>query len=100
LSSPAVEVALAELSGEPVGTAYTVRSEGWAGPALYLAGVTVLPEARRWGIAGAIISWLLTRGTAAGPRVPHLHPDSDEAARVYAGSGFVEVDGFDVYVDL
>jgi hypothetical protein len=34
------------------------------------------------------------------PRVPHLHPDSDEAARVYAGSGFVEVDGFDVYVDL
>jgi GNAT superfamily N-acetyltransferase len=99
-SSPAVEVALAEISGEPVGTAYTVRSEGWAGPALYLAGVTVLPEARQRGIAGAISSWLLTRGTAAGAHVAHLHPDSDQAARVYARLGFVEVDGFDVYVDL
>ena len=100
LSSPAVEVALAELSGQPVGTAYTVHSDGWAGPALYLAGVTVLPEARRRGIAGAVSSWLLTRGTAAGARVAHLHPDSDQAARVYARLGFVEVDGFDVYVDL
>jgi GNAT superfamily N-acetyltransferase len=100
LSSPAVEVALAELSGEPVGTAYTVRSEGWAGPALYLAGVCVLPEARRRGIAGAVSSWLLARGAAAGARVAHLHPDSDHAARVYARLGFVEVDGFDVYVDL
>jgi GNAT superfamily N-acetyltransferase len=99
LSSPAIEVALAELSGEPVGTAYTVRSDGWAGPALYLAGVTVLPEARQRGIAGAISAWLLTRGTAAGARVAHLHPDSDQAARVYARLGFDEVDGFNVYVD-
>ena len=45
LSSPAVEVALAELSGEPVGTAYTVRSDGWAGPALYLAGAARGPAA-------------------------------------------------------
>ena len=77
-----------------------MRSDGSAGPALYLAGVTVLLEARRPGIAGAISSWLLTRGAAAGARVAHLHPDSDEAARVYARLGFVEVDGFDVYVDL
>jgi GNAT superfamily N-acetyltransferase len=100
LSSPAVEVALAVMSGEPVGTAYTVRSDGWAGPALYLAGVTVLPEARRRGIAGAVSSWLLRRGATAGARLAHLHPDSDQAARVYARLGFVEVDGFDVYVDL
>ena len=79
--------------------AYTVRSDGWAGPALYLAGVTVLPEARQRGIAGAISAWLLTRGTAAGARVAHLHPDSDQAARVYARLGFDEVDGFNVYVD-
>jgi GNAT superfamily N-acetyltransferase len=100
LKSPAVEVALAELSGEPVGTAFTVRSDGWAAPALYLAGVTVLPEARQRGMAGAISSWLLDRGAAAGTRVAHLHSDSDQAARVYARLGFVEVDGFDVYVDL
>ena len=83
-----------------MGTAYTVRSEGWAGPALYLAGVTVLPEARQRGIAGAVSSWLVARGAAAGARVAHLHPDSDQAARVYARLGFVKVDGFDVYVDL
>jgi GNAT superfamily N-acetyltransferase len=100
VSSPAVDVAIAELSGEPVGTAYTVRSDGWASPMLYLAGVTVLPEARRRGIARAVSAWLLTRGAAAGARIAHLHPDSDQAARVYARLGFVEVGGFDIYTDL
>ena len=28
------------------------------------------------------------------------HPDDDRAARVYTRLGFVEVPGFDVYVDL
>ena len=100
LSSAGVVVALAELSGQPVGTAYAVSTDGWAGPALYLAGVTVLPEARRRGIAEAISSWLLETGAAAGARIAHLHPDSDDAARVYARLGFVEVAGFDIYVDL
>ncbi len=100
LGARGVEVALADLDGDPVGTAYAVRSDGRAGPALYLAGVTVLPAARRRGIAGAISAWLLARGAAAEARVAHLHPDSDEAARVYARLGFVEVDGFDIYVGL
>jgi hypothetical protein len=52
------------------------------------------------GIAGAVSSRLLARGAAAGARVAYLHPDSDQAARVYARLGFVEVDGLDVYVDL
>ena len=100
LDAPTVEVALAELDGDPVGTAYAIRSDGWAGPALYLAGVATVPEARRRGIAGAVSHWLLARGAAAGARIAHLHPDSDEAARVYARLGFVEVDGFDIYTDL
>jgi len=95
-----VEVALAELDGDPVGTAYAIRSDGWAGPALYLAGVATVPGARRRGIAGAVSAWLLARGAASGAQIAHLHPDSDEAARVYARLGFVEVDGFDIYADL
>lgn len=100
LDDPAVEVALAELSGDPVGTAYTVRSNGWAGPALYLAGVTVLPAARRHGIASALSAWLLARGAATGANIAHLHPDSNEAARIYERLGFTEVHGLDIYVDL
>lgn len=100
LHSARVEVALAELDGDPVGTAYALRSDGPAGPALYLAGVTVVPDARRRGIAGAISAWLVGRGEAAGARIAHLHPDNDEAARVDARLGFVEVNGLDIYVDL
>ncbi len=99
LNAPAaagVTVALAELAGRPVATAYSLRTDGRAGPALYLAGVAVRPEARRRGIAAQVSSFLLER--AAGARIAHLHPDSDEAARVYARLGFVEVAGLDIYV--
>jgi GNAT superfamily N-acetyltransferase len=97
---PVVVVALAELGGEPVGTAYALRSDGLAGPCLYVAGVSVVPGARRRGIAGAMSSWLLARGFAAGAELAHLHPDSDEAARVYARLGFTELPGLEVYVDV
>jgi GNAT superfamily N-acetyltransferase len=100
LDAEQVDVALAELDGEPVGTAYALRSDGRAGPALYVAGVTVLPAARRRGIASAVTEWLLDRGAAAGAQLAHLHPDSDDAGRLYARLGFVEVDGLDIYVDL
>ena len=100
LQADAVTVALALLEGEPVGTAYTLRSDGRAGPALYLAGVGVLEQARRRGVAVAMSSWLLEQGLAAGAELAHLHPDSDSAAGIYARLGFTEVDGFDIYVDL
>lgn len=95
-----VTVALARLDGEPVGTAYALRSDGLAGPAAYVAGVAVIAHARRRGVAGALSSWLLERAFAAGADLAHLHPDDDDAARVYARLGFREVAGFDVYVDL
>jgi ribosomal protein S18 acetylase RimI-like enzyme len=100
LHSPPVTVALAEHAGEPVATAYALRSDGVAGPALYVAGVAVLPSARRRGIAAAVSAHLLTAGFEAGARLAHLHPDTDEAARVYERLGFVEVAGFDVYIGL
>jgi GNAT superfamily N-acetyltransferase len=95
-----VETALAWLDGEPVGTAYSVFSDGLAGPAIHLAGVAVLPEARRRGVGAAISSWLVARGFERGAELAHLHPDDDRAARVYARVGFTEVPGFDIYIDL
>ncbi|MFS0703944.1 GNAT family N-acetyltransferase [Cellulomonas sp. 179-A 9B4 NHS] len=100
LVSERATVAVAELDGRPVGTASCLRTDGRAGPAAYLAGVAVLPEARRRGVAAAVSGWLLDRAVAAGARVAHLHPDSDLAARVYARLGFTEVDGLDVYVEV
>ena len=100
LHAPAVDVALATLDGQPVGTGYTVRTDGRAGPCLYLAGVAVLPQARRRGVGVALSSWLLERGLAAGAELAHLHADTPDAARVYARLGFADAEGLDVYVDL
>jgi ribosomal protein S18 acetylase RimI-like enzyme len=96
---PAVTVAVAELDGTPVGCGEVTRSDGRAGPAGYVAGIAVLPEARRRGIAAAITSWLVAKTRDDGAEIWHLHPDTDEAARIYQRLGFVEVDGFDVYID-
>jgi ribosomal protein S18 acetylase RimI-like enzyme len=98
--APGVVVALAELDGAPAGAAYTLRTDGLAGPCLYLAGVGVVPAARRRGVAAAMSSWLLAQGFAAGAGLAHLHPDSDAAARIYARLGFTEVPGIRIYVDL
>ena len=100
LDAPAITVALAELAGEPVGTAYALRSDGAAGPAVFLAGVAVAEPARRRGIAAAMSSWLLARAFAGGARLAHLHPDTDDAARVYARLGFADAGALDIYVDL
>ena len=98
--APGAEVALATLGGMPVGTGYTIHTDDRAGPCLYLAGVAVLPEVRRRGVASLLSSWLLARGFAAGARLAHLHADTDDAARVYARLGFADAGSLDVYVDV
>jgi ribosomal protein S18 acetylase RimI-like enzyme len=100
LTAAPVTTALATLDGEPAGTGYTIRTDDLGGPALYVAGVAVLPAARRRGVAGALSSWLLARGFADGVRLAHLHADTDDAARVYARLGFADTAGLEVYVDL
>jgi GNAT superfamily N-acetyltransferase len=100
LAAETADVALAELDGEPAGTAYTLRSDGTGGPALYLAGVGVLAGARRRGVGAALSSWLLERGFAAGAELAHLNPDTDDAARLYTRLGFTETPGLDIYVDI
>jgi GNAT superfamily N-acetyltransferase len=96
----ATTVGVAELDGDPVGTAYTVASSGRAGHCIFLGGVATRPDARGRGIASALSAWLLARGFAAGATLAHLNPEEDAAARIYARLGFVEEDGFDVYVDV
>ena len=81
-------------------TAYTLRTDGAAGPCLYVAGVAVLAEARRRGVGAAMSSWLLEHGFAAGAELAHLNPDTDAAARLYERLGFTETPGHDIYVDL
>jgi GNAT superfamily N-acetyltransferase len=100
LTAARATVALAVLDGVPVGTAYSLRTDGRAGAALYVAGVGVLPTARRRGVGAAMSGWLVRNGFEAGAQLAHLHPDTDLATRVYARLGFDEVEGFEVFVNL
>ena len=100
LEQPGMHYCVAEVEGRVVGCGSGLRTDGDAGPALHVGGIAVLPEFRKRGIGAAISSHVVELGLAAGAALAHLHPDTDEAARIYARLGFVEVDGFDVYVDL
>lgn len=97
LGAVGFETALGSLAGEPVGVGFTLRSDGRAGPALYLGGVTVLARARGLGVAAAPSAWLLQRGFGSGARLAHLHAEDDRAARVYARLGYVDAGELDVY---
>jgi ribosomal protein S18 acetylase RimI-like enzyme len=92
--------AVAEIAGEIVATGNGVYADGDAGPSGYVAGIGVLPEFRRRGIGAAITSWLAGQLLDAGAQLLHLHPDTESAAAIYRRLGFIEVDGFDVYVDM
>jgi ribosomal protein S18 acetylase RimI-like enzyme len=90
---------LAEVAGRAVGVARSVVTDEWAGPAVGVFGVGVLPEYRRRGIGSALTSHLVAEGFAAGARFAHLNPDTEEARRIYERLGFVEAPGLDVFVD-
>jgi ribosomal protein S18 acetylase RimI-like enzyme len=100
LSSARCRVVVAEADGAVVGCATGTRSDGWAGPAVMVTGVAVAEPFRRRGIGAALTSALVDWAFEGGATLVHLNPDDDAAARLYAGLGFVEVAGFDVYVDL
>lgn len=97
---PAVTTAVAVLDGAVVATGNVTMTSGRAGPAGYVAGIAVLPQARRRGIGAALSSWLTARAFAGGAELCHLHPDTDHAASLYRRLGYVEVGGVDIYVDI
>jgi ribosomal protein S18 acetylase RimI-like enzyme len=98
LDHPSTTLAVATLEDTVVATGSVLRSDGWAGPAGYVAGIAVEPTVRRRGIGAAVTSWLMEQ--AGDVALWHLHPDTDSAARIYYRLGFVEVEGLDIYVDL
>ncbi|MFL6074312.1 MAG: GNAT family N-acetyltransferase [Mycobacteriales bacterium] len=100
--APMVEagtVWLAEVGGRTVGVAWSVVTDEWAGPAVGVFGVGVLPEYRRRGIGSALTNHLVAEGFAAGAKFAHLNPDTEEAGRLYERLGFVEAPGLDVFAD-
>src|SRR4051812_20960567 len=100
LAHPGVTVAVAELDGAVVATGSVTLTAGRAGPAGYVAGIGVLPDARRRGIGAALSSWLSQQAWEDGAALCHLHPDTDAAAAIYGRLGYVEVGGLDIYVDI
>jgi ribosomal protein S18 acetylase RimI-like enzyme len=98
LDMPELDYCVAELDGQAVGVGQCLVTDSEAGPAAYIAGIGVLPEARRRGIGAAVSSWTVERGFAAGAAFAHLHPEP-MAFEVYARLGFTEVEGFDIYID-
>jgi GNAT superfamily N-acetyltransferase len=100
LGADGFRLALALLHREPVGVGYGVRSSGTGGESIGVFGVGVLPGARRKGIGAALTTYVVEWGFATGADLAWLNPDTDEAARIYAGMGFEETGGFDVYVDI
>lgn len=99
VEAPGFDFVLAALGGETIGTAFALRSDGHPGPALLLAGVTVTPEVRGRGVAGAMSGWLLERGISRGVRFAHLQADTTAAARIYARLGFRDAGELDVYAE-
>ena len=99
-AAPVADLAIAHLGGEPLASAYSLLTDGLAGPCVYLGGVAVLPAARRRGVGTAVSAWLLERGFRSGARLAVLHADHDGAARIYARLGFTPASELDVYEDL
>ncbi|GGO83484.1 GNAT family N-acetyltransferase [Wenjunlia tyrosinilytica] len=93
---PRFHLVLAEIDGDPIGVATAVRT----GESVAVFGVGVLEEARRRGIGSALTSVLVAEAFHDGARLSVLNPDTRAAARLYAGLGFVESGGLDIYVAL
>jgi ribosomal protein S18 acetylase RimI-like enzyme len=100
LSADDAVVAVAYDGDRAVGCGYAVVADSDAGRTVYVAGIGVLESARRRGVGGATSAWLVEQGFARGADLAHLNPDTDAAASVYRRLGFVEVPGFDIYVDI
>ena len=66
-------------------------SHGPRGATTELAGIAVLPRARRRGAGVAITAALVEDARARGVRTPFLSAQDDDVARVYARVGFVRV---------
>jgi GNAT superfamily N-acetyltransferase len=97
LTAPEMTTALARLDGELAGTGWALRTDGRAGPAVFIGGVAVADRSRRRGVGAAVSSWLVQSGLGAGADLAVLAPDTEAAARIYARLGFARVTAFVVH---
>jgi GNAT superfamily N-acetyltransferase len=98
LHAPELTTARGLLGGELVATGWALRTDGRAGPAVFVGGVAVAERARRRGIGAAVSSWLVQEGLGAGAQLAVLAPDTEQAARIYMRLGFAAVTAFDVHL--
>lgn len=99
-------VYLAEVDGEPVGTASLLLMPNLTydcAPTAFIEAVVVSPAYRRQGIAGELIRRLLGDARAAGCNkvqlLSHKRHATDGAHRLYASLGFEpEAEGFRLYL--
>lgn len=81
-------IALARVDGEPAGAGTLSRPRADASE---VAGVGVLPEYRRRGLAAALTARLAREGLARGTGMIFLQAANDDAARLYERAGFAHV---------
>jgi hypothetical protein len=93
LGAPGFRHWIVEARG-PAGLATTVRSDGDAGPAVYLTGVGAFDR----GGLDALVTTAVAAAFADGARLVHANPDDDAEAARLARLGGVEVAGFEVRV--
>jgi len=88
---------VARLSGEPVGCAGICRCEG--DRTAELRRMYVAPEARRAGVARALMGALEEKARELGYRTLRLEtgPEQPEAVRLYEQSGFERISNFGPY---
>jgi ribosomal protein S18 acetylase RimI-like enzyme len=89
---------LAEIDSEPVGVAYTVRSDDRAGPAAMLSGLGVLAIHRGRGIEEALTHAAVQAAFEDGATLVHAYASDDAEARFLRANGFLEVPGLTVRV--
>lgn len=106
MATPDLTVYLAEVEGEPAGTATTMAMPNVTyacAPTLFIEAVVVAPGHRRRGIASAMLRRVLDDARAAGcdkvQLLAHKRHAFDGAHRLYRGLGFVaEAEGFRLYL--
>jgi GNAT superfamily N-acetyltransferase len=84
-----ITTVVAEMAGEPCGTALTIVIGGCA----VLVNVATLPAARSRGVGRAVTVAALRHAAAAGAEVACLHPSADGAA-LYASLGAVTTESW------
>jgi len=95
-----VMVLVAEQVNAVVGLAIFTEQiiAGWTMPAIYVQDVYVLPECRKRGIGGALITRIAVEAAARNARLLYLNVNESNAARrLYDGLGFGPVQQCMVY---